>query len=98
MNSNINTAYGMFMVLYDNEMLKETHPIRHKQIPIMLAFMAIKLDDVEKLQEISTKYGNYVFRRPIGGWGSMILSHFGIITQDRHSSPTNIQDIETKII
>ena len=37
----INNAYKMFMRVYDHEMLKETHPIRHEQLPIMLAFMAI---------------------------------------------------------
>ena len=93
MDSNINNAYKMFMRLYDNEMLKETHPIRHEQLPIMLAFMAVQLDDHEKLNEICDKYGSDIFNTPIGGWGSFILSQFNIITQNRPTSPSSVADI-----
>tara|TARA_B100000575_G_C23133654_1_gene658096 strand:- start:1780 stop:2076 length:297 start_codon:yes stop_codon:yes gene_type:complete len=93
MNSIINKAYKMFMRVYDNEMLKEKYPIRHEQLPIMLAFMAVELDDCEKLNEISDKYGSDIFNTPIGGWGSLILSQFNIITQNRATSPTCVADI-----
>ena len=93
MNSTINNAYKMFMRVYDNEMIKETHPIRHEQLPIMLAFMAIHLDDSEKVNEICDKYGSDIFNRPIGGWGSFILSHLNIMTQNRATSPASVADI-----
>ena len=81
------------MRIYDDEMLKERHPIRHEQLPIMLAFMAVQLNDHEKLNEISYKYGSDIFDRPIGGWGSFILSQFDIITQNRPTSPSSVADI-----
>ena len=93
MNSSIKNAYKMFMRVYDNEILKETHPIRHEQLPIMLAFMAIQLDDYEKVNEISDKYGSDIFNTPIGGWGSFILSQFNIITQNIPTSPSSVADI-----
>ena len=93
MNSTINNAYKMFMRIYDNEMIKERHPIRHEQLPIMLAFMAVHLNDNEKLHEISDKYGSDIFDTPIGGWGSFILSQFNIITQNRPTSPSSVADL-----
>ena len=81
------------MRVYDNEMLKETHPIRHEQLPIMLAFMAIHLDDHEKVNEICDKYGSDIFNRPIGGWGSLVLSQLNIYTQTRVESPRSVADI-----
>ena len=93
MNSTINKAYKMFMRVYDDEMLKETHPIRHEQLPIMLAFMAIHLDDYEKINEICDKYGTDIFNRSIGGWGSLVLSQLNIHTQTRVESPTGVADI-----
>ena len=98
MDTTINTAYKMFMDIYDTDALKVQAPSKHEQIPIILAFMAVKLNDIEKLEEISTKYGNGIFNSPINNWGSMILSQFDINTTNRLESPTNVQDIETKII
>ena len=93
MNSIINNAYKMFMRVYDNEDLKQRYPLRHEQIPVMLAFMAVELDDYEKINEIYDKYGPNIFNRPIGGWGSFILSQFNIITQNRPTSPTSVADL-----
>jgi hypothetical protein len=98
MDTTINTAYKMFMNIYDTDALKLQAPSRHEQIPIILAFMAVELNDAEKLEEISTKYGNDIFNSPINNWGSMILSQFDINTTNRPESPTSILDIETKII
>ena len=107
MTENYNTQqaqynlYDSLMSIYDSHTMERED--RHNQIPVILAVIAITLSDVGKVNEIMEKFGRSPFETVVGPWATWVLEQFGIdpptrVTETRSISPTNVADIETKII
>lgn len=90
--------YTTLLKMYDddsNTLVEE----KRKAIPTILAFLAVHMQDVDKVREVADKFGAESYTTPITQWGYSILRMIEInLYEERPSSPTNIQDIETEII
>ena len=91
-----NNLYNALITLHDDETLTLTQE-RHDEIPVILAFIAIHMNDTDKVREVADKFGPETFTTPITPWGATILQTVNINLRGP-SSPTNIQDINAEII
>jgi len=90
-----NNLYNSLMAIYNQDPPTLTEE-RHDEIPVILAFIAVHMNDTDKVREVVDKFGPETFTTPITPWGATILQTVNINLQGP-SSPTNIQDIEANI-
>tara|TARA_Y200000002_G_C22517633_1_gene594102 strand:- start:184 stop:519 length:336 start_codon:yes stop_codon:yes gene_type:complete len=97
MNQIYDKFYSMLLRIYnDNDNTIDSE--KRIKIPCVLAFLSIKLNDMNKVEEIVNKFGISAFTDMIGPWGYHILIQIGILPiLSRSESPTNVQDINTEI-
>ena len=92
-----NNLYNALITIYDDESSTLTQE-KHDAIPVLLAVIAIYINDTDKVSEVADKFGPETFTTPVTPWGIAILRSMGInFPEERRSSPTNIQDIEANI-
>ena len=92
-----NNLYNALITLHDDETLTLTQE-RRDEIPVLLAFIAIHMNDTDKVREVADKFGPETYTTPVTPWGITILRSMGInLPEERLPSPINIQDIEPNI-
>ena len=92
-----NNLYSVLIQIYMNNSMSQLD--RHEQIPSLLAVLAIRLNDMDKVTEICSKFGISAFTSVIGPWGQWVLQQMNILEPiTSPDSPTNIQYIENKNI
>tara|TARA_B000000441_G_C21481990_1_gene198828 strand:+ start:110 stop:406 length:297 start_codon:yes stop_codon:yes gene_type:complete len=97
MTTTYNTLYNALITIYEQDPPTLTQEKRDT-IPVLLAFIAIHMNDTDKVSEVIDKFGPESFTTPVTAWGIAILRSMGIdFLEERPPSPTNIQDIETNI-
>ena len=97
MTTTYNNLYNALITIYERDPPTLTQE-KHDAIPVLLAFIAIHMNDTDKVSEVIDKFGPETFTTPVTAWGIAILSSMGInFLEERTPSPTNIQDIEANI-
>jgi hypothetical protein len=92
-----NNLYNSLMVIYNKDPPTLTEE-RRDEIPVIMAFITVHMNDTDKVSEVADKFGAETYTTPITPWGITILRSMGInFPGERRSSPTNIQDIEANI-
>jgi len=92
-----NNLYNALITIYEQEPPTLTQE-NHDAIPVLLAFIAIYMNDTDKVREVADKFGPETYNTPVTPWGIAILRSMGInFPEERTPSPTNIQDIEANI-
>ena len=92
-----NNLYNALITIYEDEPPTLTQE-KHDAIPVILAFIAIHMNDTDKVGEVADKFGPETYTTPVRPWGIAILRSMGInFPEERPHSPTNIQDIEANI-
>ena len=92
-----NNLYNSLMVIYNQDPPTLTEE-RRDEIPVIMAFIAVHMNDTDKVREVADKFGVETYTTPVRPWGITILRSMGInIPEERPPSPTNIQDIEANI-
>ena len=82
--------YESLISIYDSHGMESED--RHNQIPVILAIIAIRNNDVGKVNEIMEKFGRTPFETVVSPWATWVLEQFGIGTT-RLGSPTSIQNL-----